>query len=133
MILTHAEAVRRVSSGAAFLDGVRPGWHDRVNLATLTLSDPCECIVAQLGGTVMRGGAYRRAESQARYGAQAAQLLGLSVDAYLDLATVTAALGFDFDWQQGGTPADFPALQEAWVAAITARRLPHYHEEPAWS
>lgn len=39
------EQVRR---GAAFLDEVSPGWHDRINLADFDITDCSKCVVGQL-------------------------------------------------------------------------------------
>jgi len=37
----------RVQAGAAWLDENRPGWIDRIDLATLDLGDPCRCVLGQ--------------------------------------------------------------------------------------
>lgn len=44
-ILTYDE---RVEFGAAWLDEVEPGWIDRLDLATLQLSDVSCCVIGQL-------------------------------------------------------------------------------------
>lgn len=46
--MTKDTAQERVSKGAAYLDQVRPGWAERIDTGTLTLHDPCGCIVGQL-------------------------------------------------------------------------------------
>jgi hypothetical protein len=40
----------RVAAGAAWLDANRPGWWQRINLATLDLTLGCGCILGQLDG-----------------------------------------------------------------------------------
>lgn len=47
-MLTQAQADERVAKGAAHLDKVRPGWERQIDTGTLTLHDPCGCIVGQL-------------------------------------------------------------------------------------
>jgi hypothetical protein len=49
--MTQQDARARVARGAALLDEKRPGWERRIDLGTLTLHDPCGCIVGQLCGT----------------------------------------------------------------------------------
>lgn len=49
--MTRDDARARVAKGAAHLDQVRPGWWTRIDVGTLTLHDPCGCIVGQLCGT----------------------------------------------------------------------------------
>lgn len=49
-MLTIEEARGRVAVGAAHLDRVRPGWENQIDVGTLTLRDPCRCIVGQLCG-----------------------------------------------------------------------------------
>lgn len=39
-----------VARGAAWLDGVEPGWWDRVNLDTLHMESCKNCVLGQLGG-----------------------------------------------------------------------------------
>jgi hypothetical protein len=36
--------------GAALLDRVNPGWHERINLADLDMSSACQCVLGQLYG-----------------------------------------------------------------------------------
>ena len=38
----------RVDAGIKWLDGHEPGWRDKINLETLLLSSPCNCIWGQL-------------------------------------------------------------------------------------
>src|SRR5690606_28074016 len=48
----------RAGSGAAYLDGVDPGWHTRLNPATLELADGAQCVLGQLHGG-FRAGLFR--------------------------------------------------------------------------
>lgn len=50
-----AEIRRRVESGAALLDIEFPGWVDKVNIATLDLESPCNCILGQSFGDYFKG------------------------------------------------------------------------------
>ena len=40
----------RIERGAALLDEKRPGWWQQIDLATLNIREPCNCIGGQLGG-----------------------------------------------------------------------------------
>jgi hypothetical protein len=54
MTLTNDEMTveQRVSLGASFLDEVASGWEGRINLETLRLASPEQCICGQTFGTV---------------------------------------------------------------------------------
>lgn len=43
-------AASRVTAGAAYLDTVRPGWHDDVNLDHLDVATATDCVLGQLYG-----------------------------------------------------------------------------------
>lgn len=48
---TQAEVyAERVARGAAYLDGVRPGWRAEINKDTLNMADALDCIGGQLYG-----------------------------------------------------------------------------------
>jgi len=47
--------MRNVERGCAILDAATPGWQDRIDLETLDLSDPCQCILGQLYRTFGMG------------------------------------------------------------------------------
>lgn len=117
--MTPTEARERVAKGAAHLDQVRPGWERRIDTGTLTLHDPCGCIVGQLCNT------------------------GYMFSAGLVMLRVSEgktaeALGFERDtW--GGEPSgklltraqveawsreQYGYLQDAWIEAIAARLHP---------
>lgn len=38
----------RVARGAALLDEREPGWHQRIDLETLDMELPCNCVLGQL-------------------------------------------------------------------------------------
>jgi hypothetical protein len=44
---TYEKMRHRVAGGIRWLDENRPGWLDRINLATLDLEAPCRCILGQ--------------------------------------------------------------------------------------
>ena len=110
--LTQDEARARVARGAAHLDQVRPGWHERIDVGTLTLWDPCGCIVGQLSGAQFPVG-----------------LLALRV-----AWGKSVEYGFEFPiWMPLMIPADarqqicrehYQPLQDAWIEAIAARTFP---------
>lgn len=39
---------QRVEAGAAYLDGVLPGWWEKIDLETLNLGSNCRCVLGQL-------------------------------------------------------------------------------------
>jgi hypothetical protein len=86
---------------------VKPGWARRIDTGTLTLHDPCGCIVGQLCGPVKRGLGFRTA----------AKALGVGVSDVI-------AYGLDRD---GGEMIYFKSLeaynvlQDAWIEAIADR------------
>ncbi len=114
-MISTDEAEARVARGAVYLDGVRPGWHDEIDVGTLRLHDPCGCIVGQLMGTgfssfllgVRRLGISNDEEQTRQFG------LNLNEPGWLNF---TEAGGTVKQWYQ--------PLQDAWIAAIAARRFP---------
>lgn len=117
-MLRADEARLRVARGAAHLDRVRPGWHDRIDVGTLTLHDACGCVVGQLCGRNFRSG-----------------LIALGV------VTLSAAFGFSSLLEGDADKAEwrrllatlgpdaamvtwYRPLQDAWIEAIAARRHP---------
>jgi hypothetical protein len=53
--VTLERANRRAARGAAYLDDVDPGWHRRLDLGALALSDGGSCVLGQLHGTFRSG------------------------------------------------------------------------------
>ena len=116
-MISQQEAEARVAKGAAHLDQVRPGWHERIDVGALTLHDPCGCIVGQLCGT--------------------RQHFNLGRDA-LDLTggAIGTAVMYGFDANMRDTDFEsscdevFALLQDAWIAEIARRRFPDRIETP---
>lgn len=49
--MVDASALKaRVAAGAAYLDEVRPGWHDAVNVERLSMDHPEDCVIGQVFG-----------------------------------------------------------------------------------
>lgn len=49
-------AGKRVARGAAWLDRVRPGWHEHISVGRLDVDSEANCVIAQLyGGSFYRG------------------------------------------------------------------------------
>lgn len=125
-MLTPHEAELRVAKGAAHLDAIRPGWFHRIDVGTLTLHDPCGCIVGQLCTS-------RAVMDWDGASFSTAQLLELRLirrwhDVQLMRETTydgrVAALGFDlFHAELDDDGDDFAVLQDAWIAAIADRKL----------
>lgn len=115
-MLTQEEARTRVARGAAHLDQVRPGWHDRIDVGTLTLHDSCGCIVGQLIPGTTYGPSF--------------------TDGVCALGLNCSDDGGDDGWQRGVTlrmieimedafndNVAYRPLQDAWIEAIADRRL----------
>jgi hypothetical protein len=107
-VISAQDAEARVAKGAAHLDQVRPGWASRIDVGTLTLHDPCGCIVGQLCGSSVHFA------------------WGLStLDVLVDLGEHDK-LGFDVGEEicpSGMSRREwFAPLQDAWIKEI-ARRL----------
>lgn len=104
-MISQDEARARVQRGAAHLDVVRPGWFNRIDVGTLTLSDPCGCIVGQLCGGYWLG----------------LELLGIKHGDSYSLG-VGIKRGADF-MDEADVDAAWVPIQSAWVEAIADRRL----------
>jgi hypothetical protein len=91
--MTHRERVER---GAAMLP---PRWHEKVNAATLDISNPFKCILGQLYGGYGRG---------------------LTV---LGISSWASELGFN-----GENKDDQDAMTEAWRELIAQRRLAEVYQ-----
>lgn len=98
-MLTKDEAQARVAKGAAILDQARPGWWNRIDVGTLTLSDPCHCIVGQLARVRNDFDAYE-AEWEELFGEEGGEEEGVYA-----------------------TQENYPKLQDVWIEAIADRRL----------
>ena len=103
-MLTHEEAAARVAKGAAHLDTVRPGWERLIDVGTLTLHDPCGCIVGQLGTT----------------NSFIENLIELEITPF---EAESVRCGVDLP-TPAGTRENFALLQDAWVELLAARRIP---------
>jgi hypothetical protein len=110
MLTKTAEA--RVAKGAAYLDRVRPGWFNRIDVGTLTLQSPKSCVMAQ---------SY---DCEYCHACRSAGIQFLSRDGEDDVETQAQTLGFF-----GAADASFEDLQDAWIDAVAQRRYPT--REPA--
>lgn len=106
-MLTRDEAHARVARGAAQLDAVRPGWFTEIDVGTLTLCNPCQCVVGQLTDPFdfMRG---------------LSELCRIRLSNLGGLVFASRHYGFDIE---SGTREDYALLQDAWLEAIADRRL----------
>lgn len=110
-VISRAIASRRVARGAAFLDRVEPGWHERINLNTLKLDSCLDCVLGQLNAQSGGPGLY------SAYFVKRQQL-GLTVNAAAEHGfTVNRAL-VGYSEQE----AQFELLTAAWRELIEARR-----------
>jgi hypothetical protein len=112
----------RVAAGAAWLDANRPGWWQRINLATLDLGDPCRCVLGQDFGGFGKG----------------VSAVGGDLARWMKTC---ANLGFYSSRDAAGTyvpteiEREYAALTAAWRTLITARRnaedpWAHWADEP---
>ena len=53
--VSYEDALQRARRGAAYLDGVDPGWHGRIDLVSLELASGTSCVLGQLHGEFRRG------------------------------------------------------------------------------
>ena len=87
--------------GAAMLDRVTPGWHERIDLAELNLGDCHDCILGQLYGWYITG----------------RDTLGLDLDGS---ARYGFSLGIDAAMAERPDEA-YLRLTERWVREVTHR------------
>jgi hypothetical protein len=116
-MLTPQIAAARVAQGAAFLDRVRPGWADLINVDTLQMVQCYRCVLGQIYGDYCAGVA----------------AFGWHPYGEIILALPQVALGFvlaDEDLHEGEYrwaldavgDVGWRTLTEAWIAAIAERR-----------
>lgn len=104
------EAVReRVARGAAYLDEVDPGWHHRVDPASLELADGQFCVLGQLHGDF-------------RLGLGRAHLINLSSAPRASLSPVTHGFQCVQNVSDAWQERDYQRLTRAWRAAVRERR-----------
>jgi hypothetical protein len=113
--MTIEEARIRVARGAALLDRVRPGWARQIDVGTLTLHDPCGCIVGQLCPSIhFSSGVDNLAPRPTNRARRAA----------------SSYYGFDIPQRDAerdrhaDVRALFQPLQDAWIEQIAARVVP---------
>lgn len=105
-MLTKEEAGERVARGAAYLDRVRPGWHEQIDIGQLALESCTRCIVGQLRGFEVLSKPMR------------------SFDPYYGFDLTENELERDCPNDKDGARAvAFRPLQDAWIEAIADRRL----------
>lgn len=111
--MTNEEARARVAKGAAHLDQVRPGWFNRIDVGTLTLHDPCGCIVGQLCGT-------------GEWFSRGLTLLDVGDAEELGFERTTPPIDSwnSIDQLHAINKRSYALLQEAWIEAIADRLLP---------
>ena len=127
-MISMDEARSRVARGAAHLDTVKPGWFRRIDTGTLTLHDPCGCIVGQLCRSRPerdRSGSYFSDSQLAELGLiQRGTFTSLTDEEYDALVSY---LGFDMTVDECEACDDcdeYAVLQDAWIEAIAARLHP---------
>ena len=102
----------RVRRGAKWLDRAAGGWTSLVEVATLDMSDPGQCVLAQVFGRV--GDAYLRG------------LTRLSLDAPPGADPYRLAWEHGFEVaspDQDLAPLAYDVLTQAWKAEIESRRF----------
>jgi len=95
-MLTESELNERIDKGVEYLDRVRPGWADEIDLEHLHLVTGCQCVIGQLHGDYSK---WCRSTD--------------SVDG--------VAHGFSFSvWEILAGLADWKVLDRLWIARIRA-------------
>jgi hypothetical protein len=105
-MLSKEEAEARVMKGATKLDAANPGWPDQIDVGVLDLANGCRCICGQLG--------WNSEDAVALHHGDTGESIGI-----LSLAP----------WPHAHT--EYRLLQDAWIAAIAARKFPARDVEPA--
>ena len=107
--VTYDVARERVQRGAAYLDDVDPGWHERVDPSTLELADGSACILGQLHGDF-------------RLGLGRSHLINLSSAPRGSLSPVAYGFKCTSDVPDEVQDRDYRMLNRAWREAIRERR-----------
>lgn len=107
--VTYDAARKRVERGAAYLDDVDPGWHDRVDPSTLELADGSACVLGQLHGDF-------------RLGLGRSHLINLSSAPRGSLSPVAYGFKGASDVPEDVQDRDYRMLNRAWREAIRERR-----------
>lgn len=109
-MISKIEAEIRVARGATYLDEVRPGWYNAIDVQTLTIHDCNECVITQLTGN------WRPSELALDYRSVNEYGFNLCDPGYTDFVL------------RGGTMSQwYQPLQDACITAIAARKS----KEPA--
>jgi hypothetical protein len=95
--MTTGALRQRVEVGMAWLDARHPGWLDLVDVDTLDVASPCNCLLGQTIGN------------------WDLHTLGMNVDQM-------AACGFDASTSHDEMGDEYAALTEVWRTAIRERR-----------
>ncbi|MEU4781060.1 hypothetical protein [Micromonospora sp. NPDC023633] len=95
--MTTSELRQRVEVGMAWLDARHPGWDELIDVATLDVASPCNCLLGQA------------------LGSWDLHTLGMDVDQL-------AACGFDASSSHDDMAEEYAALTELWRSAVLARR-----------
>lgn len=107
--VTFEAARTRARRGAAYLDEADPGWHTRLDPATLELADGAHCVLGQLHG-------------EFRNGLLRARILDLSSAPLASLSPVDLGFQARRDLGEALEALDYAYLNRAWREALAARR-----------
>lgn len=117
-MISQTEAETRVARGAAHLDTVRPNWFNAIDTGTLEIGSCEHCIAGQLAS----GGAlhfpFTRGLTELGVPDESIAQFGMG------LQTGDCSLWPDIEATIRESDRTFRALQDAWIAAIAARRFP---------
>lgn len=115
--MTKQDAQARVAKGAAHLDKMRPGWERRIDVQTLTMWDPCGCIIGQLVGCQFGCQFFRAARS-------------LFIDDVVAYGFERDAVPYMNSFTNSGNEGQrrYALLQDAWIEAIADRLHPDKNE-----
>ena len=106
------EYTTNAPKGAAYLDTVRPGWANEINLARFNINDTEDCVIGQLYGNYREG---------------RAELFGIEPDDYApnqaasDRESYRLSVEYGFDYELD-VSLNFTAWQAEWVQLIQERQ-----------
>mgnify|MGYP001574901318 CR=1 FL=1 len=111
-----------VNRGVRLLDKVKPKWEEKIDLSTLRLSSPYNCILGQLYGEFNDG-------SQQLYEDALSVVRNIRKSSYSFLAIDEGGYGFNV-LDAGGSYEEFISyLTELWTAVIEKRMAAEVQQE----
>jgi hypothetical protein len=114
-MISMDEARTRVARGVMYLDGKWPEWADHIDVVTLDMATPCDCVLGQMTGDYNK--AIRKLWPEPLW----RRLFSIHHDLSQDTGVL---LGFDAPFSEFKLErdVDFQRLKDAWIEVIASRR-----------